>query len=289
MHHPIIAKLYIALLCILLSQTKVCFAKGSVSVVTPLEPAHRVLPKIVVPAVSPWGFVNVENLPSGLLIDFQRELFQRAKVKFEAELRPYPRVLHDLASGGADLGVMFKSELAEQSGVSLGHVVTMRIILITPAQSQKKIEKLDDLGGLRVGFIRGSKYGREFDEHPLIEHTSVTNVEQGLRMLVTDRIDALVATEQALLYGMYISGIPSDEFAVRLNLGATQADLYLSRYSQDEPWVDAVREALKTMNEDGSSQRVFYDHKLWSRQAYCFSGGLCLDADEPPTAGDVVR
>lgn len=289
MRHPYFARLSLLFLCVLLSYAKISAAQSAAPEAPPEQLTRQTLPKIVMPAVSPWGFFNAENLPAGLLIDFQAELLKRAQVNFDAELRPYPRVVHDLASGSADLGVMFKSELAEQAGVSLGHVVTMRIILIAQAGSQKKIHVLEDLIGLRVGFIRGSKYGRAFDEHPLIERIPVTNVDQGLRMLVTDRLDALVATEQALLYGMYTSGIPTDEFTVHLSLGAARADLYLSRYSKNAPWVDAVRQALKTMNEDGSSQKLFYDHNLWPRHAYCFSGGGCLEAGEPPAISDAVH
>ncbi|MDN3640321.1 transporter substrate-binding domain-containing protein [Simiduia curdlanivorans] len=240
------------------------------------------LPAIVVPIVAPWGFYDADDRQSGLLVNFQNELFKRAKLAVNAELRPYPRVVHDLASGSADMGVMFVSPLAEQSGVSLGHVVTMRVILIAPANRNNPIAKLEDLDGERVGFIRGSKYGRRFDEYPGFEHIAINNVEQGLRMLVTDRLDALVATEQALLYAMFITGIPASQFAAHLTLGNARADLYLSRHSEGQAWVASVRDALKSMNLDGSSTAIFYQHDLWPRQAYCFAGGRCLEAVQPP-------
>ena len=255
----------------------------AVTAEVPVDP--KPLPQVVVPIVAPWGFYDVENQASGLLVDFQNELFARARLVANAELRPYPRVVHDLASGSADMGVMFVSPLAEQSGVSLGHVVTMRVILIAPANRISAINKLEDLDGERVGFIRGSKYGRRFDEYAGFEHIAINNVEQGLRMLVTDRLDALVATEQALLYAMFMTGIPASQFAAHLTLGNARADLYLSRHSEGESWVPSVRAALKSMNKDGSSTAIFYQHDLWPRQAYCFAGGRCLEAVEPPVTG----
>ena len=245
--------------------------------------SHPNRPKIVVPMVAPWGFFSDSNVPSGLLIDFQQELFKRADLEVSAELRPYPRVVHDLASGSSDMGVMFASPMAEQLGKSLGHVVTMRVILIAPAHRKQAIANLEDLTGERVGFIRGSKYGRKFDEHPDFEHIPVTGVEQGLRMLVTGRLDAMAATEQALLYGMYMSGIPAAEFVIHLTLGNARADLYVSRHREHESWVPKVSAALKTMNLDGTSTKIFYQHSFWPRQAYCFSGGRCLKAVEPPS------
>lgn len=238
------------------------------------------LPLIVTPLVEPWGFIDADGKPKGLLVNFQRELFRRAGLPFEQRMRPYPRVIHDLSTGKGDFGVMFNSPQANAVGRSLGAVVNMRILVVSRVKSEP-MTRLEDLAGLRVGFVRGSKYGHAFDDNPAFERIPVNSAEQGLRMLMTQRLDAMASTEQALIYASVITGIPTGQLQVAVELGRAQADFYVSLSNQKREWQDALQQTLKIMNQDGSLRRLFYQHDLWHQAQYCFAGGRCLRADEP--------
>ncbi|AFV00956.1 substrate-binding periplasmic protein [Simiduia agarivorans] len=243
------------------------------------QPAPH-LPLVVTPLVEPWGFIDAAGAPQGLLVRFQRELFQRAGLRYEQRMRPYPRVIHDLSIGRGDFGVMFSSPQADAVGRSLGAVVTMRVLLVSRVQPET-IQGLNDLAGLRVGYVRGSKYGPLFDNNPTFERIPVNSAEQGLRMLMTHRLDAMASTEQALIYASVITGIPTGHLQVAFELGKARADFYVSHSNTQVQWHQSLQQTLAAMAQDGSLRRLFYQHDLWPQAQYCFAGGRCLRADDP--------
>lgn len=247
------------------------------------EQQASALPLVVTPLVEPWGFIGADGEPTGLLVNFQRELFHRAGLPYEQRMRPYPRVIHDISIGKGDFGVMFNSPQADAVGRSLGAVVTMRILVVSRVQSDA-MQSLDDLAGLRVGYVRGSKYGPMFDNNPAFEHIPVNSAEQGLRMLMTHRLDAMASTEQSLIYASVITGIPTGHLQVALELGKARADFYVSHSNKQSQWQGALQSALAGMARDGSLRRLFYQHDLWPQAQYCFAGGRCLSAEEQTTA-----
>ncbi|MBB3168855.1 polar amino acid transport system substrate-binding protein [Simiduia aestuariiviva] len=230
--------------------------------------------------VPPWGLIGDSGEPQGLLVEFQALLAERAGLPVTSKLLPYPRVIRDLAMGNADMGVMFVSPSAEEVGFSLGEVVTIGVVALVPA-SAGEFTGLDDFAGLRVGFVRGSKYGAQFDNNPRFERIGVHSADQGLQMLSMGRLDVMVATEQALAFGLYRKQLESSLFKVALSVGVTRADLYVNHEKLTAPWVPQVRNALTALRADGSLHRLFYQHDMWPRSKACFERGRCLATQAP--------
>lgn len=235
------------------------------------------IPRVTTSTVTPWGILNPDHSISGILADFQNTLFARAGISFSNRAEPYPRVIQSIASGDADVAVMFVSPMSEKIGLSLGKVVDERIMVVTLAGTAA-VTSLDDFKGKLVGHVRGSKYGDAFDQHPGIIRTPVTDVDQGLKMLLSGRLAAMASTEHSLLYAMYNTGIDSRRIRIALPLFTVRADLYVSRQAADAPWVAPLREALQAMTEDGSLKAALYQHKYWPYDSFCFAGGQCLNS-----------
>ncbi|UTA49109.1 transporter substrate-binding domain-containing protein [Simiduia sp. 21SJ11W-1] len=236
-------------------------------------------------SVAPWGLVGEQGEPAGLLVQFQRELAARAGLAVQNKLAPYPRVIHDLASGKVDLAVMFVSPQAQQVGRSLGQVVDMSVVALVPAAAPD-YGALEDFKGLRVGYVRGSKYGPAFDNNPDFERVGVLSASQGLLMLSKGRLDALVATEQALAYGLIQESVGEGAYKVVFQVAKARADLYVNRLRMLDGWVPSLRRALADMRADGSLRRVFYDHTLWPASGVCLANNHCLAAPAPAGTGD---
>lgn len=232
-------------------------------------------PRMVTSTVEPWGIFDGPDRARGILVDFQRALFERAGLPLRNTMQPYPRVIKSIASGEADLAVMFVSPQSAAIAHSLGKVVDERIVIVTRAE-YPQVKTLDDFNDHQVGHIRGSRYGAAFDQHAGIVRVPVTNVEQGLRMLLSGRIDAMTSTEHSLLYAMYINGIDSQKIRVAIPLFSAQGDLYVARDKINEPWVAPLKSALKSMTEDGSLLPALYNHAYWPYNSFCFAGGQCL-------------
>ena len=235
------------------------------------------IPRVTTSTVTPWGILNADHSLSGILVDFQNTLFARAGLSFSNRAEPYPRVIQSIASGDADVAVMFVSPMSERIGLSLGKVLDERIVIVTLANAAA-VNSLDDFSGKLVGHVRGSKYGDAFDLHPGIVRTAVTDVDQGLKMLLSGRLAAMASTEHSLLYAMYMSGIDSRRIRIALPLFTVRVDLYVSRQAADEPWVTRLRQTMASMTEDGSLKSALYQHSYWPYSSFCFAGGQCLNS-----------
>ena len=212
-----------------------------------------------------------------MLVDVQRELFRRAGVPFRNEMKPYPRVIAEIESGQADVAVMFVSPEADRTGISLGQVVQERIVIVMRAAAPA-IRRLNDLNGRYVGHVRGSRYGAAFDDHTGIIRVPVTDAEQGLRMLLAGRLDAMASTEHSLLYSLYNAGLNAADIRIALPLRQARADLYISRQAASAPWRAALENALKAMQADKSLSAALYAHPYWPYASFCFAGNHCLQA-----------
>lgn len=232
-------------------------------------------PRLVTSTVTPWGIDLPGQAPRGMLVDLQRELLRQAGLPFRNTMKPYPRVIADIESGEADLAIMFVSPEAERIGISLGQVATERVVIAVRANAPA-VQSLDDLSGRLVGQVRGSRYGAAFDEHPGIIRVPVTEVEQGLLMLLAGRIDAMASTEHSLLYALYNAGMDAADIRIALPLFTVRADLYLSRQVPPPPWRAPLEQTLKTMRDNHSLSAALYSQPYWPYTTFCFAGNHCL-------------
>lgn len=239
----------------------------------------RSTPLVVTSTVKPWGFSDSDKANKGILIDFQNTLFARANIEFNNLLEPYPRVIQDIEKGDADIAVMFVSPQAERIAHSLGFVLNERIVIVVKAGS-KEYRSLDDFSGQIIGQVRGSKYGQAFDTHPGITRVALTDVEQGLKMLLAGRLDAMASTEHSLLFAMYSAGINSKDIQLALPLFTARADLYVARHALQAEWVKPLQQTLAAMRRDGSLNKALYQNKYWPYDSYCFNGGDCLSGKQ---------
>ena len=137
--------------------------------------------------------------PSGILVDVVTEAFRRTGHQFEIQLMPWARCLAEIRSGGAD-GIFSVFKLPEReeflayTGVP---IITQVEAFFVPADSDLKFGgDLGQLGGLRIGTIRGTSYGDKVDSalRTGVWSTVVetNNVDSLVGMLVLKRIDLAV-------------------------------------------------------------------------------------------------
>lgn len=223
--------------------------------------------RFVSTTVEPWGYVTSSGKPDGLLARFVDQLGREAGLPYVNRLQPYPRVKHSLANGQADLAVLFSGPESERIGISLGAVVDTYIMLVGSA-GMESIESLDDLQGKLVGYIRGSRYGPEFDNHEGIIKTPVNRMRQGVAMLLTGRLDAMASTDQTLFYTLRKMDVEVGRLSPLLVLGKTQGHLYLSRQSTNQHLAPIYRDALDKLRVSGKLDTLFYSEDRWDLEWY---------------------
>ncbi|WP_086479306.1 substrate-binding periplasmic protein [Oceanospirillum sanctuarii] len=213
-------------------------------------------------SVEPWGYFIDGNQPAGLLVEFnealQAELKQHSSfdVTFENYIRPYPRVINDIKTGRADFAVLFNSPESHNYGDSVGEVSTFDVV-VTGRQDSAGITSLDDLEGLPVGHVRGSKYGPAFDDNTKILKVSLDSMEKGLDMLLKGRLAALICLDQTLYHSMNEKGIAPDQTKTLFVIGKARADLFISKRSKKRFYMEEVEDALDLLHEKGTIKAIF--------------------------------
>jgi polar amino acid transport system substrate-binding protein len=218
--------------------------------------------KFVTTLVEPWGYKNSDGSLDGLLPRFAELLGQETGIPFTNQLQPYPRVKHSLKHGQADMAVMFVGPQSDTIGESLGAVVNTKIMVVA-AKGAEPIQDLNELIGRRIGYIRGSRYGEAFDNHPDLRRIPVNTMFQGIAMLLTGRLDAMASTEQSLFYTLQKMSVEKERVVPLIVLGETCGDLYISHQSEHGDHKEAYRQALRRLHENGSLENLFYQHGRW--------------------------
>ncbi len=206
--------------------------------------------------------MNSDGSLGGLLPRFTELLSKEAGIPFTNQLQPYPRVKHTLSHGQADFAVMFVGPQSDKMGISLGEVVKTKIMVVA-AKGAEPVQNLNELIGRRVGYIRGSRYGLAFDEHPDLNKIPINTMHQGVAMLLAGRMDAMVSTEQSLFYTLQKMSVEQGRLVPLIIIGETQGDLFMSRHSPHQALQETYRQALDRLREKGSLDSLFYQHGRW--------------------------
>nr|WP_269783232.1 transporter substrate-binding domain-containing protein [Marinibactrum halimedae] len=213
-------------------------------------------------AVAPWGYLDKSGRNKGILTDFMSELCNRAAIPCHQMIAPYPRVIQSVSTGYADAAILFVSDSVAERARLLGIVADVRTVMVGLPNAEK-IHSLDDLKGKRVGVIRASYYGDEFDQRDDFQKIPLNSIDHGLYMLIGKRIDVIVSVEQTVFYGMRSLGMDVRHFRVLGEVSVVQAGLYISKASHHNLHGERLRHALLEMKAANEVERFFVHHENW--------------------------
>ena len=222
-----------------------------------VEPVH-----FATTSVKPWG-IRTAGANQGLLVSVAEALEQQTGIPISNELQPYPRVVHSLHSGHVDFAILFDSEFSKQAAIRIGHIVDTSMIVVARTGSPQ-MKSLDELQGKKVGLIRGSKYGAAFDEATHFKRIQVSNMEQGLAMLLRDRVDVMVGTDQALFWAMQKMDVGAKRLSKVFVLAGATGSLYASKHSSRLDLIPVYERALQTLRDNGTLDRIFDTKYEWA-------------------------
>ena len=204
--------------------------------------------------VPPWGYVDQQGDPAGLLVELVRAIADQLSEPIEYRLRPTPRTISELRHGDADFSVLFDAPAVQVVGERLAEVVRMRV-LVLGLSDQPAVDELDALHGRHVGFIRGAWYGQAFHAHEGLNTVPVSDAEHGFRLLEKDRIQALVVTEFAASAGL--NRQMAEQLVILLELPEVTGSVYQSHRSHQRELAPQMREVILGLRESGRLEQIF--------------------------------
>lgn len=158
--------------------------------------------RIVTDIWPPYTYIE-DNKAVGIDVDIALAILNKMGIKGNIEILPWKRSLALVQNLNADaiLSAAATHKRKEFLYFPAEPISWGAIVLFQRKPRNIVVSSLDDLNGLKVGAMLGYKYCDELDQSPsLLAASRVATLEQSFNMLMSDRIDVLVAVEAAGIY-----------------------------------------------------------------------------------------
>ena len=187
-----------------------------------------------------------------------------ANLPYEMDLANFPRLLHGLQSGKVDMTILLLSDAMSEVAECIETIKEVRNVVVgRKGTNWSSVTELHDLQH-PVGTSRGVKYGDMFDDDTAIPKYPIDRYEQGVQMLFTGRLDAIVGIESAIYRAAKDLGFSRDLFGVPLLIKEMNGCVYFSRTTA--PHWSAERQKIKDIAKQLKEQGIFEEiDQQWTR------------------------
>ena len=214
-------------------------------------------------AFPPYSFLRADK-PAGIDVEIMQELGRRAGFTFDIQLAPFKRVIESVREGTVDAGMaVLRSAEREGFAIYTGVLHNSTYSLFVPRGSTMAFDGLESLRGKRVGKVRGFFISEAFDAEVAAGRIAVSetaSAEQGLRMLLAGRVDAISGQSVVTRYLAREAGLADEVQVLAQPLAPDRpAFLVLSRASplpDKERVAQRLRQTLESMHKDGTIERI---------------------------------
>lgn len=205
--------------------------------------------RIVTIQLRPFGFMD-KDTPHGIHYELSNRILEIAGLQSTNRIIPYARVMKEFEDGTADMSIMYSNDVLKQYAAQVIPVITYENIIIGRAGTH--FTSLEDLHGKKVAQLRGSQMDAAFTADAAIQKLDTNDYEQSLRMLFSDRVDAVLGADIGLFSSLTSIGHARKELGVPLVLNTTDAWLHLSKKIATDEMISTLEQVVKTMKEDGT-------------------------------------
>lgn len=215
----------------------------------------------------PFEYVENGKL-TGPGYDMIVEAFKRADIEIQVEILPWARILEFVELGKKDVIVdAYKSsERAEFLDFSSTIYVSYPEVLYVRKNSNITFDGTSEsLKGLKIGANRDFYHGELFEEalkNNLIELEEIHEPKINFEKLLNNRIDAVIETiplGEQLLKEM---NLEDEIIALSPALQDNYSYLGFSKKNNLKPIIEKYDEAIKSMEEDGTIDKIFESYDL---------------------------
>lgn len=217
--------------------------------------------RIVTPDMPPFGFVAEDGQKTGMLYEMGNQIAQESGFSYENRIVPFARLIEDLTTGRADMGIFLHSKENEKSAVKVANIFTLKNIII--GLKGTAFKSLNDLHGKTVATVRGAIYDEAFTADTAILKYETNNYQQSLRMLVHKRLDAVIGPEIGLMFTAKMSEYPGESFGEPFVINTKEAWLQFSIKTAEEnkDKIEALKAAAEKLLQNGTVSAVMNEYR----------------------------
>ncbi|MCB2184262.1 MAG: transporter substrate-binding domain-containing protein [Desulfobulbaceae bacterium] len=205
--------------------------------------------------IAPWGYRDDNGKVAGIEYEIISAIAKELGQPIDIQLLPYNRMIRHLETGAADFAIFYRSEKSEKAGEPLVKWGDLDIIVI--GRSGTDIKTYDDLKALSIAVRLGGYFDPQFDSDTTLRKHMVDNYADGIRMLKSGRIDAIVGTAATLYWELQKQGLVSQDFGRPFFLSTAADWLHFSRKSANQDAKKKIVQTVETLIKRGEFARIF--------------------------------
>lgn len=205
---------------------------------------------------------------TGVAVDLTREAIGRTGLEANVEIRPWKRVLYEVARGQADIAINTGQSAEREAWGIFPHETLINETYVLFSSTPMSLP--EDLSGIEK-FSLGNQLGYFYGEH---FHTKVTDerfrsvettltIERNLEKLIAKRIDLFIGDMLPTRYYISQMGLGDDVHVVLkegtdqpLVVSVSPTYAVFSRKTMSPEYVERFNRALREMKEDGTYARI---------------------------------
>ena len=207
---------------------------------------------------APLQIYDGENT-TGIAIEVMQAVSKQTNYDIVFEQLPQKRMLSYFETNQIDLELasnpIWRAEYKDISVYSIPYMQTTDVVMVRQG-SDFKPQSIQDFRGKRVGCTLGYAYP-EFDpdfKNGTILREDAPNESNNLQKLLVGRLDAIIIEETTGLYWM--KQLKIDPASIEIVYEVAKYDIQLRLHRSKESWLPALNDALKTLIEDGTIQKI---------------------------------
>jgi len=223
--------------------------------------------KIATIPLPPWGYKMSNGEPAGIAFEWANAIAKRMGRNAENRILPMQRLFKEIEFGRADFSIMLRTPYSQTITVPVANVGIPFRTIVWPRKGLS-INSYNDLKGVPLSMARGLKVGGRFSEQKNLSIMPSVDYAQSMQMFIAQRVDAIIGTQQSLLYNAFKFGInPSEAFGEPFELARLEGWVQASQDYIEREGIQEIQKASLSLIEDGTFERIFkkYIQRLLKR------------------------
>jgi len=207
--------------------------------------------------VPPWTFAEEGAAFRGIMSEVIFELGRLSGLPVEVELLPFARLLVLIESGRAALTMAVRTPVLERVATPLARLGAEDIIIVT--LKGLPVQSMQDLRGKQVAQLRYIDYLADSDADPSTTKYEINTYEQGVKMLLEGRFDAVIGLRTSLTYALARNPAAAGRIAPIYTVRSKELCVYLSRAFADQEALQRLQAGARQLVDLRVIERVRRD------------------------------
>ena len=205
----------------------------------------------------PWGFHDEKNNPVGVGYDMASAIAERLGRAYVNRIVPMSRVFKEIEYGSADITIILRTPYSEAVAVPVTNLGLSLRAVIWPRKGIS-IKNTEDLPSLRLSMPIGMKVGKEFTSiQKNLNIMPTIDYPKSLQMFRANRIDAIIGTEQSLLFNAIKNGMnPYEEFGTPYEISRYIVWVHASKQFVEHEGLQKIQNVAQSLKDDGTFARI---------------------------------